>query len=371
MLARMFTAQVLHMIEASLRKVSADRYGNLAASDYFLSGEIAFDPKKPGAPAVAKLAMRHTVFGFDFGPLLLESLRGIGGAGFLLRDFHGAHPLAADRWLDEPIGDRRFLLGVRTVLVTACDYGDGVQRRPHETRDRLLSIGKHSPRNTIPAFGGAAMLEAPAINELGPWSGSTAEKVPVPTLGRLSDLITNRSGDAPSRLYAIALGYAAHGAAHAATPLHRALLRIRHVVTTMVHTMPSPDVDCVSRDEGWLRLRRAAGDPTLAPPQASAPALALTPPASAPALALPAPTVPGAAHTAPSASALGPPATPMAALQLAVAPASASGPTLSPPHLAGTPSSLGSVESVVAASLFSPSSSGGSFNAEGHEWVIP
>jgi hypothetical protein len=41
----------------------------------------------------------------------------------------------------------------------------------------------------------------PAINELGPWSGSTAEKVPVPTLGRLSDLITNRPGNAPSRLY--------------------------------------------------------------------------------------------------------------------------------------------------------------------------
>jgi hypothetical protein len=395
-LARMFTAQVIHMIEASLRKVSADRYGNVSASDYFLSGEIAFDPKKTGSPAVGKLAMRHTVFGFDFAPLLIDSLRGIGGAGFLLRDFNGADPMVATSWLDELIGDRRFLLGVRTILVTACDYGDGVQRRPPETRERLLSIKMHSARNTIPAFGGAAMLEAPAINELGPWSGSTAETVPVPTLGRLSDLIISRPAAGPQRSYAIALGYAAHGAAQAATPLHRVLLRIRHVITSMTDTMASPDVESVARDDGWLRLRRAAGDPTLAPPLASAPALALAPPASADALALPAPTVPGAAHATPSADALGSPATPMASLPLAVASASrpppampppagtpssgesggsvadssASRPTPAEPPPVGTPSSIASLESIAAA-LFNSGSSLDSFNAEEHGWVIP
>ena len=292
-------AQAVFAGSATHRYITAQRCGEIQEAgeqSFFLNAKVAFDRKKALAKQWNKacVATRFTVFGVDYLPVLLESLESVGGKGFTLVDFdaRNANPADSTRYTGELMSAKRFVRAIQHLLCTPARYPDGQLRAPVETSERLARITANTLRHIVPAAAGATYEPPRAINEIGIWSRSAAEVTTVPTMGRLSDLISQREVGSDGG-YAVAMQYASHGSeASGGNLLQDVLLRV-HRRVAMLCQEHADDLSAIGGERGWHLLAQLA----LRPPPgqsvqvAAVRALALPglPPAPPPALGGPTP----------------------------------------------------------------------------------
>ena len=155
-------AQIEIMQQGVLRHVNANRCGEITDCkeggkginpDFFV-GRVAIDAKKAQDKKYDKpfCAVKRTFTGFEYGPVLLQSLKGVTHLGFLVRDLSAASANPFEEgctFINTPMDRNRTLRMIGHLLRNEVTYPDGTKRRPGNL-ERLEHLGVQAARHVIP-----------------------------------------------------------------------------------------------------------------------------------------------------------------------------------------------------------------------------
>ena len=160
-------AQMEIMQQGVLRHVNANRCGELtdvkedgvSINPDVLIGRVAVDAKKAQDKMYDKpfCAVKRTFTGFEYGPTLFHSLKGVTHLGFLVRDLSApsANPFEEGcTFIDKPMDRNRTLRMLGHLLRAHVTYPDGRKQRPTNL-ERLVHLGVQAARHVLPAAAGA------------------------------------------------------------------------------------------------------------------------------------------------------------------------------------------------------------------------
>ena len=262
-------AQMEIMQQGVLRHVNANRCGELTdvkedgvgINPDFLVGRVAVDAKKAQDKMYDKpfCAVKRTFTGFEYGPTLFHSLKGVTHLGFLVRDLSApsANPFEEGcTFIDKPMDRNRTLRMLGHLLRAHVTSPDGRKQRPANL-ERLVHLGVQAARHVLPAAAGARFEPRRAIREIGIWSKSAAEETTVPGMGRLADLVTTAWGKDPDEdgsAHTTPDQYAQHGTNVA---LPGILLRQHRAISALI-LQHAADLTAISGAKGWKLLHEAA-----------------------------------------------------------------------------------------------------------------
>ena len=262
-------AQIEIMQQGVLRHVNANRCGEITdckegergVNPDFLIGRVALDAKKAQDKRYDKpfCAVKRTFTGYEYGPVLLQSLQGVTHLGFLIRDLSAASANPFEEgctFINTPMDRNRTLRMIGHLLRHEVTYPDGSKQRPGYL-ERLEHLGVQAARHVLPAAAGARFESRRAIREIGIWSKSTAEDTTVPGMGRLADLVTTAWGADPDEdgtAHTTPDQYASHGTMAA---LPSIILRQHRAISALIQEHAA-DLTAIAGSKGWKLLHQAA-----------------------------------------------------------------------------------------------------------------
>jgi hypothetical protein len=263
-------AQIEIMQQGVLRHVNANRCGELTdlcesgdgtVNPDFLHGRVAVDAKKALDKRFDKpfCAVKRTFTGFEYGPILIQSLQGVTDQGYLVRDISAASANPFEdgcTFIDKPMNRNRTLRMIGHLLRAKVMYPTG-QRQCPTRPERLEHLGVQAARHVLPAAAGARFEPRRAIREIGIWSKSAAEDTTVPGMGRLADLVTTTWGTDPDEdgaAHKTPDQYATHGTTAA---LPSIILRQHRAISALI-LQHAADLSALAGTQGWKLLHQAA-----------------------------------------------------------------------------------------------------------------
>ena len=263
-------AQIEIMQQGVLRHVNANRCGELTdrsesgdgtVNPHFLHGRVAVDAKKALEKKFDKpfCAVKRTFTGFEYGPILIQSLQGVADQGYLVRDISAASANPFEEgctFIDKPMNRNRTLRMIGHLLRAKVMYPTG-QRQCPTRPDRFEHLGVQAARHVLPAAAGARFEPRRAIREIGIWSKSAAEDTTVPGMGRLADLVTTAWGTDPDEdgtAHSTPDQYAIHGTTAA---LPSIILRQHRAISALIQ-QHAADLTALAGTKGWMLLHQAA-----------------------------------------------------------------------------------------------------------------